>query len=308
MLAGKLRSFKGPPKSNLRSSTLNNSNVHDTMFCGFGNERLSFPCWCSAGSDGDIIQYNGKNSQKLRECQEFIHEPEMLVQQIIFMKCGPLTLKQANNGCCRSSLIPFSQTKVFTPSYQASQASSFCWGSSYLMSYHTASRSISWLHGRGVTGEDITEIILCSRKNVIIITHFFFFQFSRGLSQDVPAEDEERPGGVQQLHGAGGEDGVPGVCFSRRIISSLANHTDRWDPWGYGCISRIIDSLSEVLSFDPLLREIGPKWASSEQSVVGKCYKLLKERERTICQTIKRLSQNLSLISWSTSIKWEHES
>ena len=90
------------------------------------------------------------------------------------MKCGPLTLKQANNGCCRSSLIPFSQTKVFTPSYQASQASSFCWGSSYLMSYHTASRSISWLHGRGVTGEDITEIILCSLKIVKIITHFCF--------------------------------------------------------------------------------------------------------------------------------------
>ena len=28
---------------------------------------------------------------------------------------------------------------------------------------------------------------------------------------------------------------------------------------GAGCISQIIDSLSEVLSFDPLLREIGPK-------------------------------------------------
>ena len=128
------------------------------LWLWFGNERLSFPCWCSAGRDGDI-QYNGKNSQKSRECQEFIHEPEMLVQ-IIFMKCGLLTLKQANNGCCRSSLIPFSWTKVFTPNYQASQASSFCWGTSYLMSYHTASRSISWLHGRGVTGEDITEIIL----------------------------------------------------------------------------------------------------------------------------------------------------
>ena len=144
----------------------------------------------------------------------------------IYEVCGLLTLKQANNGCCRSSLIPFSQTKVFTPSYQASQASSFCWGSSYLMSYHTASRSISWLHGRGVTGEDIKEIILCSRKNAVMSTQIFF-QFSRRLSQDVPAEDEERPGGVQQLHGAGGEDGVPGVCFSRRIISSLANHSDR---------------------------------------------------------------------------------
>ena len=39
-----------------------------------------------------------------------------------------------------------------------------------------------------------------------------------------------------------------------------------------------------------------------EKSVVGKCYKLLKEK-RTICQTIKRPSQNLSLIFWSTSIK-----
>ena len=108
----------------------------------------------------------------------------MLVQ-IIFMKCGLLTLKQANSGCCRSSLIPFSWTKVFTPHYQASQASSFCWGTSYLMSYHTASRSISWLHGRGVTGEDIKEIILCSQNK----TKYFRLRLTDEVSSDRPKKD-----------------------------------------------------------------------------------------------------------------------
>ena len=88
---------------------------------------------------------------------------------------------------------PFLLDKSFhtTPSYQASQASSFCWGTSYLMSYHTASRSISWLHGRGVTGEDITEIILCSQNK----TKYFRLRLTDEISSERPKKGGYEPTG-----------------------------------------------------------------------------------------------------------------
>ena len=55
------------------------------------------------------------------------------------------------------------------------------------------------------------------------------FQFSLGLPEDVSAEDEERLGGVQQLHGPGGEDWVPRVRVPSRVIPSVANNPDRWE-------------------------------------------------------------------------------
>ena len=165
-------------------------------------------------------------TQKSRAAK-FIHE---MLLQIIFMKCGPLTLKQANNECCRSILYPFSDksfhTRLAVRALSSDQQSEqLCWGVSYLMTpHHTASRSIS--RPRRNRGEGITEIILCP-WNMLMVTHLF--QFSFGLPQDVPAEDGERPGGVHQLHGAGGEDWVSGVCVSGRVIPCLANHSDRWD-------------------------------------------------------------------------------
>ena len=137
----------------------------------------------------------------------------------------------------------------------------------------------------------------------IMITHFF--QFSRGLPQDVQAEDEERPGGVHKLHGAGREDRIPGVCVSRRIISSLANYTDRWDlshPRGWVHFSDNRLSLGSTFFWSFTKRD----WTKMSLERAKCCREMLQvaKRERTICQTIKRLSQNLSLISWSTSIKW----
>ena len=116
-------------------------------------------------------------TQKSRAAK-FIHE---MLLQIIFMKCweteiGPDIETSQQWQCHCRSLSSFTQTKLFTPSclghyHQASRANSF-WGVSYLR----------WLlilrqgqyHGFMVvalTGEDIKEIILCSRKIVKIITH-----------------------------------------------------------------------------------------------------------------------------------------
>ena len=65
---------------------------------------------------------------------------------------------------------------------------------------------------------------------MLMVIHLF--QFSRRLPQDVQTEDEERPGGLQQLHGPGGEDGVSGVRVPGGIIPSLADNSDRWEEQG----------------------------------------------------------------------------
>ena len=221
----------GLTQSNLRSSTLNYSNVHYTMLWLWpGNEnRLSFPC-CGAVQRWWHSDLTKTHKNRERVPSSFMSLSHSLMLQIIFMKCGPLTLKQANNECCRSILYPFSDksfhTRLAVRALSSDQQSEqLCWGVSYLMTpHHTASRSIS--RPRRNRGEGITEIILCP-WNMLMVTHLF--QFSFGLPQDVPAEDEKRPGGVHQLHGAGGEDWVSGVRVSGGVIPSLANHPDRWD-------------------------------------------------------------------------------
>ena len=151
----------GLTQSNLISSTLNNSNVHYTMlWLWSGNERLSFPC-CGA-----VQRWWHSDLTKTHKNRERVPSSFMMVVQIIFMKRGPLTLKQANNECCRSILYPFSDksfhTRLAVRALSSDQQSEqLCWGVSYLMTpHHTASRSIS--RPRRNRGEGITEIILCS--------------------------------------------------------------------------------------------------------------------------------------------------
>ena len=209
----------GLTQSNLRSCNLNNLNV---VWVGSATTKIHYAhiSFCSAES-AVLVTFRSSKKKHWEGTTSF------MMLQIIFMKCWKSRHFDIETSQHCRSLPPYSHqtdktfhTQLSGYYHQPSRARSFwavfAWWLFIL-------RQGQYHDGRG-RQEGMTDMIYLG----ILIVMVWHFQFSIWLPGDVPAADEERPGGVHQLHVPGSEDQVPGVSLSRGILPGLADHSDRW--------------------------------------------------------------------------------